>query len=190
MCGQWAGLRRHRIVARLQPDSREQERPLNSSHHSVRESGPFSSAGNWRSDLVAPRRLPWMGARWLRLLSPVTRISYSRTDTLLEHGLAAVRGWTNSVVGFPLSPRRVSPTLRRHCSILRPRVSDVHRRRLFPSVIWVFLLAALHTVPDATAQQPRHHRSPALLPHYSPLCDSNLSWLSRHRRLRRACLRA
>ena len=72
MCGQW--LRASAAIASLRdysPGNREQERPLNSSHHSVRESGPFSSAGNWRSDLVAPRRLPWMGARWLaRLLSP------------------------------------------------------------------------------------------------------------------------
>ena len=72
---------------------------------------------------------------WQRLPAlEVTRISYSRTDTLLEHGLAGGRGWTSSVVGFPsFPPRRV---FRRPCvgivpDFCRPGVSDVHRRRLF-----------------------------------------------------------
>ncbi|MBL9005107.1 MAG: hypothetical protein JNJ46_12720, partial [Myxococcales bacterium] len=43
----------------------------------------------------------------------------------------------------------------------------------FRRVFWVFLLAALHVAPHATAQ-PRVMPQPALLPHYSPLCDSNL----------------
>ena len=47
-------------------------------------------------------------------------------------------------------------------------VADCFRR-----VFWIVLLVALHVAPHATAQ-PRVMPQPALLPHYSPLCDSNL----------------
>ncbi|MBL9006094.1 MAG: hypothetical protein JNJ46_17705 [Myxococcales bacterium] len=43
----------------------------------------------------------------------------------------------------------------------------------FHRVFLVFLLAVLHAVPAAAAE-PRVMPQPALLPHYSPLCDSNL----------------
>ena len=47
-------------------------------------------------------------------------------------------------------------------------VADCFRR-----VFWIVLLVALHVAPHATAQ-PRVMPQPALLPHCSPLCDSNL----------------
>ena len=40
-------------------------------------------------------------------------------------------------------------------------------------VFWLCLLVTLQVAPHATAQ-PRVMPQPALLPHYSPLCDSNL----------------
>ena len=43
----------------------------------------------------------------------------------------------------------------------------------FRRVFWILLFVALHAVPAATAE-PRVMPQPALLPHYSPLCDSNL----------------